>query len=217
MAELEWEDEPDRASLRRAVRHRLRRDEPALRVVAEGFLAEASPIDLLAVGAEGELVSIRLADRDEEAVALTRLLSDLAWLRPRLEDLLKLAPGLGLEPSAEPRGVLVAPDFGAETRLAVENLPGHTISLIGYRCLRWRGQATVFLEPVKHAGGRVPLERPGTARRAPAGRTPAADPRDGRRPSRLLADPPSSSAFRTGLTDADLRDEAPLGEPAAIG
>ena len=50
MAELEWEGRPERLSLRRAIRHRLRRFDPTIRVIAEGFLAEASAIDLLAVG-----------------------------------------------------------------------------------------------------------------------------------------------------------------------
>ncbi len=145
MADLEWLGEPDRASLRRAIRHRLRHLDPTLRVVAEGFLAEQSEIDLLAVGNEGELVSIRIGRRGGDAVLLTQALSDLTWLRPRREHLLKLAPGLGLEPSAEPRALLLCPNFAPETCSAAENLPARTVGRLSYRCLRLQGQLNVLL------------------------------------------------------------------------
>jgi hypothetical protein len=195
LADLEWEGRPERPSLRRAIRHQLRRFDPTIRVVAEAFLAEASPIDLLAVGGEGEVISIRISQDDEDARLLTQSLADLSWLRPRLGDFLKLAPGLGIEPSAEPRALLFATRFAAETRAAVENFPSRSIELLTYHCFRQQGQLTVLFEswapPQAHSSnpniGEVRIsEQPGA-----------------KSPSRL-GGTPSPSSFRTGLTNADL-------------
>ena len=190
--------------------------------MAEDFLASESTIDLLAVGGEGELVSIRIGRAGEDAAVLTRSLSDLVWLRPRTRDLLKLVPGLGIEPSADARSILLCPDFQAETRAAIENFPSHTVELMVYRCYRHRGQLNVILEPQKqkalsrHRGpGREerphrrsprPLETlpdpssgPGAAVPGPLDRSEGPDP--------LLNLAPTSD-FRTGLSDADLRLDA---------
>ncbi|MFK7898419.1 MAG: hypothetical protein AB8G23_21480 [Myxococcota bacterium] len=207
MADLEWQGEPDRPSLRRAVRHRLRQFESTIRVVAEGFLAEQSEIDLLAVGAEGELISVRIGRASDAPLVLTRALSDLSWLRARREHLLKLAPGLGLEPSAEPRALLLCPGFSAETMSAAENLPARTISCLSYRCLRVQGQLNVLLAEIgaserdaepssREAGGRSLSGLP-----EPISASRIAPEQDG---SSRLTDPPSPSSFRTGLSEADL-------------
>lgn len=217
MADLEWQGEPDRPSLRRAVRHRLRQFEPALRVVAEGFLAESSEIDLLALGAEGELVSVRIGRPGDDARRLTQALSDLTWLRARREHLLKLAPGLGLEPSAEPRAFLLSPAFAAETISAAENLPSRTIRCLRYRGLRVQGQLTVLLTDVEaESPGAAPQTMPGRSQSdlhgnpsreaqalPPLGGGALSRPPGTERPS-PLTDPPSPSGFRTGLSDADL-------------
>ena len=58
-------------------------------MIAEGFLAEASAIDLLAVGGEGEIISIRIGRGGDDVALLTQSLADLTWLRPRLADFLK--------------------------------------------------------------------------------------------------------------------------------
>lgn len=203
MAELEWEGRPERPSLRRAIRHRLRRFDPTLRVIAEGFLAEVSTIDLLAVGGEGELISIRIGRGGDDIALLTQSLADLTWLEPRLQDFLKLAPGLGLEPSAEPRGVLFCPQFARETQAAVDNFPARLIELATYRCLRQHGQLSVLLEPG------IPTLRPSDQRSASHADRLGARARAGRQafsePSEGLAGPPSPTRFRTGLTEADLR------------
>ena len=76
-------------SLRRAARQALRRAAPALRIVAEDVLAESTRIDLLAVGAFGELVSVRIArDADEHATAarmaeidLPTIVAEVRWGR----------------------------------------------------------------------------------------------------------------------------------------
>ena len=43
------------------------------------------------------MISIRIGHDEDDAALLTRSLADLSWLRPRLADFLKLAPGLGIE------------------------------------------------------------------------------------------------------------------------
>jgi len=167
--------------------------------MAEAFLAEASQIDLLAVGGEGEIISIRIGQDDEDARLLTQSLADLTWLRPRLGDFLKLAPGLGIEPSAEPRSMIFATHFGNETRAAVENFPSRQVELLTYHCFRQRGQLAVLFESY------APARPHSSTQEAQASRTlgelgnPAKEP--------LLADTPSPSSFRTGLRESDLRSE----------
>lgn len=207
MAELEWQGEIQTGSLRRALRQALRRTSPDWRVVAEGFLAATSPIDLLAIGARGELIGLRAAASGpvDGARLLARALSDLAWLTPRIEDFHKLAPELGLRPLAPPCVALFAPDFDAEVLGAATHLSGllgpDRIALTRYRALRQQGQLTLLLEPVGEQAPRTAAPLPDDL--------PIAPPR----PSSPLVDPPSPSAFRTGLTDADLRTE-PLAPPA---
>lgn len=207
MAELEWQGEIQTGSLRRALRQALRRTSPDWRVVAEGFLAATSPIDLLAIGARGELIGLRAAASGpvDGARLLARALSDLAWLTPRIEDFHKLAPELGLRPLAPPCVALFAPDFDAEVLGAATHLSGllgpDRIALTRYRALRQQGQLTLLLEPVGEQAPRTAAPLPDDLLIAPP------------RPSSPLVDPPSPSAFRTGLTDADLRTE-PLAPPA---
>jgi len=202
LAELEWQGEIQTGSLRRALRQALRRTSPGWRVVAEGFLAATSPIDLLAIGARGELIALRAATSapaDGGARLLARALSDLAWLTPRVEDLHKLAPELGLRPLAPPRVALFAPDFDAEVLGAAAHLADllgrERLVLTRYRALRQQGQLTLLLDPIG-------ADAPRTAAALPD-ELPIAPPP----PSAPLVDPPSPSAFRTGLTDADLRTE----------
>lgn len=209
MPELEWEGRPERPSLRRAIRHRLRRFAPTIRVVAEGFLAEASAIDLLAVGGEGEIISIRIGRGGDDVALLTQSLADITWLRPRLADFLKLAPGLGLEPSAEPRAMLFCPEFARETRAAVENFPLRSIELATYRCLRQHGQLSVLLETGSPSRSQTAHEPRPESDADRAGRfsrretPPASQPKS----SEQVAEPSPASGFRTGLSDADLRIE----------
>lgn len=207
---------PDRRTLRRTIRHELRRLDPSIRVVAEDLLTETTTVDLVGRGARGELVAIRIGRGGDDDRLLTGLLADRTWLTPRLVDWCKLAPELDLDPDAGVRGLLVCPDFRRETCSAATLLPEQAIGLIRYHCLpRQHGRWAVLLESVKldppihrpspdTISDCDPLPDPADDRPvAPAGsdsRPPPLDPSppaDGRRPS--------SSAFRTGLTDADLR------------
>lgn len=203
MADLEWTGRVEPASLRRALRHALRNSAPALRVIAEDFLAESTAIDLLAVGSNGELVSVRIAAEGGPASGarvLVQGLADTAWLTRRALDLAKLAPELGLLPNAAPRAVLFAVDFDTETISAAESIRGAQIELQRYRCMKTQGQLTLLLEPVKRGPATIdrrPHSEPDHAPSTLAG------------PLTTLTDPPSPSAFRTGLTDADLQAEPP--------
>jgi hypothetical protein len=220
-AEFEWGLVPKRPELRRAVRDRLRSGDPSLRILAEDFLASESTIDLLAVGDQGELVSIRIGRPGEDAELLTRSLSDLTWLRPRTRNLQKLLPGLGIEASAHARSILLCPDFGAETRAAIENLASHSIQLMVYRCYRRHGQLGVILEPQEQATlsrHRAP-DREDRPRRRSSSKLETApkpsssqgatvtDPIEPREAPDPLLDLAPSAGFRTGLADADLRLE----------
>ncbi len=232
----------ERMRSRRALERALEEIQPKIRVVAEGILAEASPIDLLAVGAEGELIAIRMAEPGDDLATLTRLLSDLSWLRPRRKDLLKLASGNGIDPSAEPRGLLVAPSIARETRAAVDNFPADTLQLWLGRPASEGDRVPMWIEQLEPAPDRSsdvapplrtpvpdpaceapeatrssvsPEPRASVAHARPSPAQPSfaritADPRDSPRPPSAdrpgspLTAPPSPSAFRTGLSAADL-------------
>ena len=204
MADLEWQGPIESGSLRRALRQALRRSSPGWRVIAEGFLAVASPIDLLAIGESSELICIRAIApeaRESGGQLLARAISDLGWLTPRIADLHKLAPELGLSPLAQPRVHLFAPEFDAEVTTAAEHLVGllgaGRLGLTRYRPLRQQGQLTLLLEPVKI----------GPSPWTTAAPTPVLRGSLATEPTSPLVDPPSPSAFRTGLTDAALRAE----------
>lgn len=208
MAELEWQGPIEPGSLRRALRQALRRTSPGWRVVAEEFLAATTPIDLLAIGESGELICIRATEpdaEDEGARQLASAISDLSWLAPRIADLHKLAPQLGLSPLAQPRVELFAPEFAPDVAAAVEHLSRllgqDRIGLARYRPLRHQGQLTLLLEPVKSELAAWTSPRSGAHTPPPTSTAP---------PARILVDPPSPSAFRTGLTEADLRSEPQL-------
>ena len=198
MAEFEWEGRPERPSLRRAIRHQLRRFDPTIRVIAETFLAETTQIDLLAVGGEGEIISIRISQHDDDMSLLTQSLADLTWLRPRLGDFLKLAPGLAIEPSAEPRAMLFCTNFRNETRAAAENFPNRSIELLTFHCFRQQGQLAVLFESW------TPTRTQPAPPNAHADRTGEALAAEHHS---ALVGAPSPSSFRTGLQDADLASD----------
>jgi len=198
LAELEWQGAPERRALRRAIRHELLRRDGSWRVIAEELLAESSRIDLLVRGAEGELVVIRIGAAEEDAALLTRLLSDRAWLAPRIEDWMKLAPELDLDPTAGIRGLLVCPDFGRETCLATTGLPERSMELLRYRFLAQQGRLVACLEPV--SPGILPDPASVSEDEEIVGRPSRHDLETDPAP----VDPPRPSRFRTGLRDADL-------------
>lgn len=225
MADYEWQGPIEQASLRRALRHALRRFAPGWRVIAEGFLGATTPIDLLAIGDGGELICVRCATEDggpaPDARLLAQGLSDLGWIAPRIQDLRNLAPELGLSALEKPCSLLVTPHVDSDVGTAVDHLAGvlgaGRLSLVRYRPLRQQGQLALLLEPVKPLTP-PPRQPSASPRLEPSGpllssQTPAPPPLDSAAPwapaSERLTDPPSPSGFRTGLTDADLRVETP--------
>lgn len=206
MAELEWDTHPNRPSLQRAVRHRVRDLERPVRIAAENFLAVETRMDLLGVGIEGELVSLRIGIGEEDAKLLTHSLSDLSWLRSHGEDLARLVPDLGIESSAPARALLLCPSFRNETRSAIESLPDESVELMTYRCYRQRGQLGVLLELASNAH-RTALDGSRPNHEALDGLDPAHPPAVPGQ-SRPLHEPGETNGFRTGLTDAELQANA---------
>jgi len=220
LAELTSEGRPDRRTLRRSVRHELRRLDPSIRVVAEDLLTEATTVDLIARGGGGELVAIRIGRGGDDDRLLTSLLADRTWLIPRLVDWGKLAPELDFDPAAGVRGLLVCPDFRRETCSAATLLPEPAIGLIRYHCLpRQHGRWAVLLEPVKldpliHRPVADPISEAHALQPAREGRSVASAGSDRPLAPSAAASvgvkqgrPRSSSPFRTGLSDADLRSD----------
>ena len=195
LTDFKWHGRLQRPTLRRAVRHRLAGDDPSIRVIAEDFLAETSNIDLLAVGAEGEIVSLRIGRDGDDVSLLTQCLADLAWLHPRVADFLKLAPTLGLEPTAEPRALLLCPDFAPETLAAVGGLPARSLGLVRYYCLESQGQPSVLLKT---------WNPPSSATDGRSLRADSSIQASSAEVSTRSTRSSSPAVFRTGLTDADV-------------
>jgi len=182
-----------------------------MRVFAEDYLAESSPIDLLAVGGEGELIALRIGRDGDDAALLTHCLADIGWLRPRVPDFLKLAPTLGLEASAEPRAMLACPGFTRETVTAASSFAARTVELLTYHGVRERGQLRILLgtpDSPRLARSTKPLllEDPPSD---PAEEDPAEETvphvATATRPQAEAPDPEDSAGgFRTGLRDEDL-------------
>ncbi len=190
--EIEKTQPGSAAELREQVREQLGQLDRGLRVVAEDVMGVASPIDLLALDSRGGAVALVIArNRDEEAALLTRSLAHRAWLATRLRDWAKLAPELGAAEDEPVRAILLAPEFGEETRAAARALGAGIVELVRYVPLRVGGRAGLLLEPLDEA---TALDR-------------------GCRDDRASTAPPESSdplpAFRSNLSESDLGRERP--------
>jgi len=166
---------------RRALRAALERLEPSLRVVAEDVLALRSRIDLVAVDGQRRIVGVVVAERGDDARALTRALAQREWLREHVPDWLKIAPELGADVAACVRAVVVASEFDPETVAAAAALPGGWLALLRSGDPGDAGDLQSHLERVDQRGG------DGRARSAGATRGEAGLP-----------------AFRSGLSSQDL-------------
>jgi hypothetical protein len=161
-----------------AVRRRITDLGSSLRVVAQDVLGAEDPIDLVAIDAEGRAVVVLVAEGGEGLPLLALGLAQRAWLAPRLRDWAQLAPALGLRPEATPRLLLVAPGFDARLLGAVRAIDPEGIELAVHRTVANGAASEVLLEPLRRAGLDVPA--PG------------------------VPSVPPLSAFRSGLSDADL-------------
>lgn len=147
-----------------------------LEAVAQGVLGLDAEIDLVARGADGTAVVVRVASAGEELAALADLAAQCAWLAPRVRDWQRLAPALHLVPERGARGLLVAPGFDARTRAAAAAMPA--IALARVVALEWDGRPALALEAL-----------------------PAAPAAPGRQPREPV---PPPAEFRSGLRDEDL-------------
>ena len=168
--------------------------------MAEGFFAEASEIDLLAVGARDEWVAIRIAAGGHDRETLTLALSDLAWLRRRGPALVKLAPELGVDPHQPPCALIYAENLSSDTRCGIEVLPDGWVRAQRVVAVEQQGRLTLLPVPAEAAQARSTAAVSSPRRAGDAGtanRPPGPDPHP-------LTGPRAPSRFRTGLTDADL-------------
>lgn len=164
----------------RSVAARLHQVVAGFRPVAEDLLADASRIDIFGVAGDGSAVLVLLGEREQEAlVLLARALAQREWLAARLPDWLKLAPDLAVRADAPVRVVLLCPRFGSEAIAAARAVDRGPLDLVAWRFVQNGSEADVLLEPVGPGAPRAGLPVP--------------------------AEPSAAeSAFRTGLSEADL-------------
>ncbi len=174
MAEIRIVGIPERGELRRTLRARLPDLGLSLRVLAEDLLGGSGPIDLLAVDPDGGAVLVLVGGEGEDLALVGRALAERSFVEPRLEDWLKLAPRLGIDPRAPVHVLLLAPSFGPAALAAAGALGPGGVDLGTYRCVRNGGAIEALLERVRPPA------------RLPAG---VSAPR---------------ARFRSGLADADL-------------
>lgn len=111
------------------LRETLERVAPSLRPIAQHVLADSIRIDLVALTGDGRVVAVFDA-RHDELSSFTRALGSLAWLEAHLPDWVQIAPDLGIDPTAPPRSLLLAPAFRAETRAAADRIAGAPVVLL---------------------------------------------------------------------------------------
>jgi len=183
MSDFAFRPPPPRDDVLRGLRRRISGLDSSLRILAEEVLGESSIIDLVTVDPKGQVVLLMLGEAGDDLEIFTRALAQRAWVRARIRDWLKLAPGLDLQPDAAVRVVLLCPSFHPETRAAATDIASGVIDLVRYRCLQSEGRTSLLLEPVESTDP-VPMPHRDEA--------PASDP-----------------SFRSGLTreDFDLSPE----------
>ncbi|MDE0885321.1 MAG: hypothetical protein OSB70_07290 [Myxococcota bacterium] len=189
-------------AIRTEAREQLGQLGQGLRVIAEDVMGLASSIDLLAVDEDGGVVAILIAsERGQEPALLGRAIAHRAWADERVKDWCALAPELAIASDRPARCILLAPDFGEETRLAARTLGSNTVLLVRYLALR-AGEATgLLLEPLADSPQpeRTPRQEPAITRLS-SSPVPKLDP---------------LPEFRSKLADRDLRAQrAPTPTPA---
>ena len=165
------------------VRERLSSLSPPLRIIAENVATGSSSIDFVALDPIGHVVVVLVGRAGEDLALLTRGLSHQAWVAGQLDTWRQLAPGLDLAPRASVQVLLVCPDFSGDTRSALAQV-GPGIQLVRARLVRNGSQSGLLFEPLSAAPS-PSLDAPHES----AGGDPAS----------------TEIAFRSGLTEADLR------------
>lgn len=185
-----------RSEARRGLRDAVERLGRPLRVLAEDILGLDRSLDLVCADPAGRVVVVLLGRAGEDLELVADGLAQRAWLEPRLGDWRKLAPGLDVRPDLGVGALLVAPDFGARAREAARDATGIGLARIRFVAASDPLAAedpppAALLElldpPDPSAGGVEPgADLPGAGGRGPA-------------------PPRRRSAFRTGLSEAELR------------
>ncbi|HME72337.1 MAG TPA: hypothetical protein VKM54_21090 [Myxococcota bacterium] len=180
MAELQLLGSLPQAELHERVRARMAEFGGALRVIAEDLLGADTTIDWIAVDGQGQVAVVLLGQAGRELELIATGVAQRAWVSARLKDWLQLAPNLGLRPEAKVRLLLIGTAFDGTARQAAAAL-GEALELWTYRCVRNGAGVDVLLERV--SGGPAPHSS-GFRSHSPA--------------------PPTTSAFRSDLSDAQL-------------
>lgn len=113
---------PERVALRGRLREALARLDERLEIVAEDVLGLESRIDVVARDARGGLVVALVAERGRDLERLADVLAQSAWLAPRVQDWLKIAPGLKIRPERGVRTLLAATEFDPRTLAAASRM-----------------------------------------------------------------------------------------------
>ena len=166
---------PPREELQRLLLPRLPDVVPGMRLLARDLLAAEGRIDFVALEPNGRVVVILVSTDEDDLEQIGQALAHRAWVEPRLQDWLQLAPSLGVRPDRGVGALLLCHTVRPETVAAAASLGG-AIALARYRCVR------------SEAGVEALVEREGV----PEPPTPAREI------------PSETPPFRTGLSDADL-------------
>ena len=155
--------------------------EPGLRVLAEDVLGLETSLDFVGADASGRLVLVLVAEPGRELEAIADALAQSCFLAPRVKDWRKLAPELPVDPERGVRALVVAPEFCARACAAAEALGPDRLELVRSRPASSDAVGELELRRV--------AERPAEHRAQPAAPRWAGE---------------AESAFRSGLSDADL-------------
>jgi hypothetical protein len=174
---------PSRSTLLRGLVDQISQLGVPLRILAEEVLGLDSTIDLVAIDSYDRVALMLVSEDPDDLGLLTRGLAQRAWLRARLGDWLKLAPGLALRADAPVRLLLLAPDHPNAARAAVASLEAAGIELLRYAWLRDGGREALWVESPESRRPAIPAAPPATTARSA---------------------PPTESSFRSGLSERDL-------------
>jgi hypothetical protein len=197
-------DDPGAAAARRLARAGLAQLGTPLEILAEDLLGEEDArIDWVAAEPDGRVWVGLVAREGEGDALLARGLAQRAWVRARLRDWQKLAPGLRVRLDLAPRLALLAPGASRTLRAAAREADAGGIRLVEL------GAGTAQADSGTHPAWTDPP-------RSAASR-PSEPPSCPTAPDRSDAPPPAgASIFRSGLSERDFEAGAGQG-PAAEG
>ena len=188
MSELRLMPPPARQALLGDLQNRISDVVPGWRPLARNVLGNEARIDFVGTDPSGRVVIVFVGEPGEDLALVARGLAQATWVRARLRDWAQLAPERGLRTDQDVRIQLLCPRFGAESVAAARAVGAERIGLAMYRFVRNSTGVEPLLELLLEDGEDEPLP-------APAPGTP---------PARRSVPATAASAFRSGLSDADL-------------